>query len=65
MHIRLFIGDVIGFLMTFGLCYFWMQYNNNLNAVSGLGALFVNTNGAVFGSLLSLFSKNGIILNEL
>ncbi len=58
VYIRLIIGGIIGFLLTFGLCYFWMYYNNDLNPVSGFGALFVSTIVAVFGSLLSLFSNN-------
>lgn len=55
--VRLFVGATLGFLIIFSLCYFWMVYKNNVGPVSGLGALFLSSLGAVFGALASLFSK--------
>ena len=56
-YIRLATGGILGFLITFGICYFWMEYKNNVGPVSGLGALFLSSIGAVIGALVSMFSK--------
>ena len=56
--IRMFIGGIIGFLLFFGLAYLWMVYKNNVNPLSGLGALAIGSIGLVLGALLSIFSKS-------
>jgi ABC-type antimicrobial peptide transport system permease subunit len=47
--VKMLIGGIIGFLLFFGLCYLWMIYKNNVNPVSGPGALVISFFGLVVG----------------